>query len=74
MHRRRNTHRISASGVAGYGHVRDDRLKYEGHVCACAGVYGGGFFFPHGVHVLVELGVDGGADAPVVVAGVWSAE
>jgi hypothetical protein len=74
MRRRRNIHGISASGVAGCGHVRNDRLKYEGHVCACAGVYGGGFFFPDGVDVLVELGVDGGADAPVVVAGVSLAE
>lgn len=65
----RDAHRVSTSGVAGCSHAGDHGLQDKGHVRARAGVHGCRLFLPHGVDVLVELGVDVGADTAVVMTG-----
>jgi hypothetical protein len=62
-----NTHGVAALGLTDLGHASRDRLEYKSHVCAGAGVDGGGFFLPDGVDVFVELGVDAGTGTAVVM-------
>lgn len=68
MHVPRNTCWISARSFTGRSHLSSNRLQHERHVRAGSFVYGNRLLFPYCIDVLVQLSIDTGAGATIVMS------